>query len=123
MGWSRVSCLAGSQHRLPLGRVWSVLLQGVNFSSVAANYATHGDAKICCLELPSPDDRSRFDSAMKTIQVNLPDPTAQRLEDAAQRLGVTAEDLLHISIEEKLSRLEGTFHDTADYVISKNKEL
>ncbi|HEV8486224.1 MAG TPA: DNA-binding protein [Blastocatellia bacterium] len=60
---------------------------------------------------------------MKTIQVNLPDPTAQRLEDAAQRLGVTAEDLLRISIEEKLSRLEGTFHDTADYVISKNKEL
>lgn len=60
---------------------------------------------------------------MKTIEVNLPEPTAQRLEDAAQRLGVTAEDLLRISVEEKLGRLDGSFRDAADYVISKNKEL
>jgi antitoxin FitA len=60
---------------------------------------------------------------MKTIEVSLPEPTAQRLEDAAERLGVTAEDLLRISVEEKLSRLDGDFSDAADYVISKNREL
>lgn len=67
-------------------------------------------------ELPGPRCGSRFDSAMKTIEVNLPEPTAQQL-------GVTAEDLLPISCEEKLGRLDGSFRDAADYVISKNKEL
>jgi hypothetical protein len=37
---------------------------------------------------------------MKTLEVNLPEPTAIRLEEAAQRLGLSPEDLLRISIRE-----------------------
>jgi hypothetical protein len=60
---------------------------------------------------------------MKTVEFELPEATASRLEDAAQKMGVSAEDLLRISVEEKLARLDETFLDTADQVISKNAEL
>ena len=60
---------------------------------------------------------------MKTLEVSLPEPTANRLEDAAQRLGVSPEDLLRISLEEKLSRLDDSFRDALEHVVSKNEEL
>jgi len=60
---------------------------------------------------------------MKTLEVNLQEPTASRLEDAAQRLGVSPEDLLRISLEEKLERLDDSFRDAVDHVVLKNAEL
>ena len=60
---------------------------------------------------------------MKTVEFELPEATASRLEDAAQKMGVSAEDLLRISVEEKLARLDETFQDTAEHVLSKNAEL
>lgn len=74
-------------------------------------------------QLPSRRCRSTFIHVMKTIEVNLPEPTLQRLEEAAQRLGLTAEDLLRISVEEKLIQLDDAFRDATDYVVSKNTEL
>ena len=60
---------------------------------------------------------------MKTVEFELPETTASRLEDAAQKMGVSAEDLLLISVEEKLARLDETLQDAADHVFSKNAEL
>ena len=66
--------------------------------------------------------RSRVDP-MKTLEVKLPEPTASRLEDAAHRLRVSPEDLLRLSLEEKLSRLDDSFRDAVEHVVSKNAEL
>jgi hypothetical protein len=60
---------------------------------------------------------------MKTVEFELPEVTASRLEDAAQKMGVSAEDLLRISVEEKLARLDENFQDAADHALSKNAEL
>ena len=54
---------------------------------------------------------------MKTLEVNLPEPTASRLEDAAQRLGVSPEDLLRISVEEKLAHLYDSFQEAFEHVV------
>ncbi|HWN99323.1 MAG TPA: CopG family transcriptional regulator [Blastocatellia bacterium] len=60
---------------------------------------------------------------MKTIELNLPEATASRLEEAANKMGVSAEDLLRMSVEEKLARLDESFRDAVDQVLSKNEEL
>ena len=60
---------------------------------------------------------------MRTIEFSLPETTADRLEDAAQRLGVSPEDLLRVSVEEKLARLDEEFQDAVEQVLSKNAEL
>ena len=60
---------------------------------------------------------------MKTVEFKLPEETANRLEDAAQKIGVSADDLLRISVEEKLARLDESFQKAAEHVLSKNAEL
>ncbi|QQS49513.1 MAG: DNA-binding protein [Acidobacteriota bacterium] len=60
---------------------------------------------------------------METLEVKLKDQTAAKLEAAAERLGLTPEQLLEISIEEKLARLDKDFLDAAQYVLDKNAEL
>ncbi|QQS45157.1 MAG: DNA-binding protein [Acidobacteriota bacterium] len=60
---------------------------------------------------------------METLEVKLKDQTAAKLEAAAERLGLTLEQLLEISIEEKLARLDKDFLDAAQYVLDKNAEL
>ena len=61
--------------------------------------------------------------AMETLEIKLKDQTAARLEAAAERLGLTPVQLLEISIEEKLARLDKDFLDAAQYVLEKNAEL
>lgn len=61
--------------------------------------------------------------AMETLEIKLKDQTAARLEAAAERLGLTPIQLLEISIEEKLARLDKDFLDAAQYVLEKNAEL
>lgn len=60
---------------------------------------------------------------MKTLEVILPEPIVRRLEEAARRLGLTEEELLRTSIEEKLLRLDDSFNKAAEHVVSKNEEL
>ncbi len=60
---------------------------------------------------------------MQTLEVQLSEQTAAKLQEAAQRLGVSLEYLLQISVEEKLARLEEDFLAAANYVLDKNKEL
>jgi hypothetical protein len=60
---------------------------------------------------------------MKTLEVQLPDQTASRLEEAAERLSVSPEELLLLSVEEKLAQLDAEFRESSDYVLKKNAEL
>ena len=60
---------------------------------------------------------------MKMLEVQLPEQTASRLEKAAERLSVTPEELLVLSVEEKLSQLDEEFRRAADYVLEKNADL
>ena len=60
---------------------------------------------------------------LETLEIKLTDQTVARLEAAAERLGLTPEQLLEISLEEKLSRLDKDFLDAAQYVLEKNAEL
>ncbi len=60
---------------------------------------------------------------MKTLELNLPEPTAARLEEAAERLSLSPEELLVLSLEEKLAQLDAEFRSASDYVLKKNAEL
>ncbi len=60
---------------------------------------------------------------MKTLEVTLPEDVASRLQETAQKLGVSPEDLVRISLEEKLARLDEGFLEAARYVLEKNAEL
>jgi len=60
---------------------------------------------------------------MKTLEVQLSEQTASRLEEAAERLSVSPEELLLLSVEEKLAKLDAEFRDSSDYVLKKNAEL
>jgi predicted transcriptional regulator len=60
---------------------------------------------------------------MKTLEVQLPEETATKLEEAAERLSVSPEALLVLSIEEKLAQLDAEFRTSSDYVLKKNAEL
>ena len=48
---------------------------------------------------------------METLEITLKGQTATRLEAAAETLGLTPLQLLEISIEEKLARLDKDFLD------------
>ena len=52
---------------------------------------------------------------LETLEIKLTDQTVARLEAAAERLGLTPEQLLEISLEEKLSRLDKDLLDAAQY--------
>ena len=58
---------------------------------------------------------------MKTFTFQLPDKTAAEVDQAARRLGLSIEDLLRRSVEEKLERL--SFEEAAEYVLKKNADL
>ena len=60
---------------------------------------------------------------MQTLEVELPDQTATKLQEAARRLGITPESLAQISVEEMLARFEQDFLAAASYVLNKNAEL
>ena len=60
---------------------------------------------------------------MKVLELQLPEPTASRLQEAAERLNISPEQLSILSIEEKLVQLEDEFHGSAEYVLHKNAGL
>lgn len=60
---------------------------------------------------------------MKVLELQLPEPTAAKLQDAAERLSVSPEELSLLSIEEKLAQLEDEFRRAAEYAVHKNADL
>jgi hypothetical protein len=62
-------------------------------------------------------------AVMKILEVSLSEQTVTKLEAAARRLGLQPEDLVRVSVEDKLSQLDEDFQSAADYVMRKNAEL
>ena len=60
---------------------------------------------------------------MKNFEVSLEENVAERLEQAAERLGLSPEAFLRLSAEEKLMRLDAEVEGATDYVLRKNEEL
>lgn len=60
---------------------------------------------------------------MKVFELQLPEQTASKLQEAADRLGVSPEQLSMQSIEEKLAQLEDEFRRSAEYAVRKNAHL
>jgi hypothetical protein len=59
---------------------------------------------------------------MKTLEIEVEDETASRIEQAAQEKGISANELVRISVEEKLAR-DDEFETAARVVLTKNAEL
>jgi len=59
---------------------------------------------------------------MKTVAVNLPDEVAVEVEKLASGRGLSVDEYLRLSVEEKLARDE-KFVAAAEYVLEKNSEL
>lgn len=60
---------------------------------------------------------------MKVLELQLSEQTASKLQEAAERLNVSPEQLSILSIEEKLAQLEKEFSRSAEYVLQKNADL
>jgi hypothetical protein len=59
---------------------------------------------------------------MKTLEIHVPDEVASRVEQAVRERGVTLDELVRTSLEEKLAR-DAEFGAAAEYVLMKNAEL
>ena len=59
---------------------------------------------------------------MKTLEINIPDEIAAKIEQAAHEKGVSVDDLIRSTFEEKLAR-EAEFDKAARAVLAKNAEL
>lgn len=60
---------------------------------------------------------------MKVLELQLPESTASKLQEASERLSVSPEQLSILSIEEKLAQFEDEFSRSAEYVLQKNADL
>lgn len=60
---------------------------------------------------------------MSTLEIEITDEMAVKLNAAAARLGVTPADYLRRIAEEKLSETDEAFESATDYVLAKNAEL
>ena len=60
---------------------------------------------------------------MTTITMSIPDGHLKRLQEIADRFGITLEQLVRAGIEQLLSQPDETFQNAADYVLKKNAEL
>jgi hypothetical protein len=59
---------------------------------------------------------------MKTLEIHVPDEVASKIEQAANHLGISIEELLRASFEEKIQR-DAQFENAAARVLEKNAEL
>ncbi|NJM74616.1 MAG: DNA-binding protein [Acaryochloridaceae cyanobacterium RU_4_10] len=60
---------------------------------------------------------------MAAITINLSDARLERLQQLANQSGVSPEELLTSSVENCLGDDEGSFTQSASYVLKKNAEL
>lgn len=59
---------------------------------------------------------------MTTLHLEVPDEVASRIKEAAVERGLTVEQLVTTSVEEKLAR-DRTFESAVDTVLAENAEL
>jgi hypothetical protein len=59
---------------------------------------------------------------VKILELQVSDDVASKIEAAAGKRGVSVEDLVRLSVEEKLAR-DAEFEQTAETVLAKNAEL
>jgi len=60
---------------------------------------------------------------MATITISLPEDRATRLRDFADRLKVSTEELVRVSVDDLLSRPDDAFEQAVERVLRKNAEL
>lgn len=60
---------------------------------------------------------------MTTLRFDISDDKAEALEQAAERLGISMEELLRASVDETLQKLDADFEKAAHHVLEKNAEL
>lgn len=60
---------------------------------------------------------------MNTITITLPDERLLKLKEMADSFGVTSEELIHLSIEDLLTRPDRAFEEATRKVLEKNAEL
>lgn len=60
---------------------------------------------------------------MRVLELQLPEQTVLKLQEAAGRLSISPEQLSILSIEEKLAQLENEFRHSAEYAVQKNADL
>jgi antitoxin FitA len=58
-----------------------------------------------------------------SMTVNIPDEQFQKIQELAQKLGISLEEFLRISIEEWLNHPQADFTSAASHVLQKNAEL
>ena len=59
---------------------------------------------------------------MKTLEIHVPDELATKFELAASQRGISIEQFLQVSVEEKIQR-DAEFASVAGRVLEKNAEL
>ncbi|MCH8019253.1 DNA-binding protein [candidate division KSB1 bacterium] len=60
---------------------------------------------------------------MEHLTISLPEEVAAQLKDASKKIGIKPEDLMLVSLQEKLANLDSEFTDAMKYVLMKNAEL
>jgi len=60
---------------------------------------------------------------MEQLTISLPEEIATQLKDASKKIGIKPEDLMLVSLQEKLANLDSEFTDAMKYVLKKNAEL
>lgn len=60
---------------------------------------------------------------MANISINLPDEHVKKLNELAQRYGITIDELVQSSLDEMLAQPNKLFKQAANYVLNKNSEL
>ena len=59
---------------------------------------------------------------VKTLEIHVPEDVAAKIEEAAEHKGVSLDELVRVSIEEKLAR-DDQFERATRYVLGKNAAL
>lgn len=72
---------------------------------------------------PGPSAAAFVYKEMTTLRFDISDDKAEALEDAAERLGISIDELLRASVDETLQKLDADFEQAAQHVVKKNVEL
>jgi len=60
---------------------------------------------------------------MEHLTISLPEEVATQLKDASKKIGIKPEELMLVSLQEKLANLDSEFTDAMKSVLKKNAEL
>ena len=60
---------------------------------------------------------------MTNLKITIPDRQLSQLEQAAEKIGVSMEDLVRVSINELLAKRDKEFEQAVRYVLRKNAKL